>query len=83
MSIQITKEALHALIDEIDDDELLSSYLRLMELESKIDPNVFDNPSIDVVERAKGSLKSVQEGRTRPLSDFEKDVDLWKKKNGI
>ena len=70
------------MIDKIEDDKLLSSYLRLMELETKVEPNVFDNQNDDVMARAKASMKSVREGRTRGLSDFKEDLKLWKKKNG-
>lgn len=81
MDVQVAKKTLHELIDQIEDDELLTLYIKLLEREIKriTAKDFFNTTEPDLIERAKASLASVEEGKTRPIKDFKKDVETWKK----
>lgn len=81
MNVQVAKKTLHELIDQIEDDELLTLYAKLLKREiRKVASNEFFNTTqSDLIARAKTSLKSVDEGKTRNIKDFKKDVEAWKK----
>ena len=82
MNTQVVKQTLHQLIDKIQDKELLTIYLKLLESELRMSAtkDFFNTTDEDLVSRAKASLKSVEEGRTRDIIEFRKDVEAWKKK---
>ena len=81
MDTQVVKQTLHQLIDQIEDKELLTIYLRLLERELKktSDKDFFDTSDEDLVARAKASLQSIEKGRARSIQDFKQDVETWKK----
>lgn len=85
MNTQVVKETLHQLIDQIEDKELLTIYLHLLERELRKDTlgDFFYTTEEDLIARAKASLKSVAEGRTRSITEFNKDVESWKNKRAI
>lgn len=69
------------MIDQVDDNQMLSSYIRLLEREGQMDPkDPFKNTDEDMMARAKKSIQSVDAGRNRSIKDFRADVELWKKK---
>ena len=81
MDTTVVKQTLHQLIDQIEDKELLTIYLRLLERELRktSDKDFFDTSDEDLVARAKASLRSIEKGRTRSIQDFKQDVETWKK----
>lgn len=85
MNTEITKKTLHELIDRIEDNELLSLCVKLLEREiSKTTAQDFFNTSeSDLIIRAKASLKSIEEGKTRNIKDFKKDMETWNKNRSI
>lgn len=85
MDTKIARETLHELIDQIEDDELLTLYVKLLEREiRKAAPiDFFNTRGSELIARAKASLKSVEEGKTRNIEDFKTDVAAWKKNRTI
>ncbi len=85
MNTKVAKKILHELIDRIEDDELLTLYVKLLEREigKAVSQDFFNTTQSDLVTRAKASLKSVEEGKTRNIKDFKKDVEKWKKNRAI
>ena len=85
MNTQVAKKTLHELIDQIEDNELLSLYVKLLEREIKRGSSreLFTTSESDLIARAKASLKSIEEGKTRNIKDFKKDVEAWKKNRAI
>ena len=81
MNTQVAKKTLHEMIDQIEDDELLTLYVKLLEREIRKEANrtVFDTTEADLITRAKASLQSVKAGNTRSMEDFKQDVQTWKK----
>lgn len=85
MNTKIAKKTLHELIDRIEDGELLNLYVRLLEREIKKTAyqDFFKTTELDLAARAKASLKSVEEGKTRDIKEFKKDVEAWKKNGAM
>lgn len=77
MNTQVAKKTLHEMIDQIEDDELLTLYVKLLEREVRRDAirNVFKTTEADLIARAKASSKSVEAGNTRSIEDFKQDVE--------
>jgi hypothetical protein len=82
MNTQVAKKTLHEMIDQIEDDELLTLYVKLLRREIRKDTNqyTFNTTEADLVERARASLQSVEAGNTRSMGDFIQDVETWKRK---
>ena len=72
MDTQVAKKTLHEMIDQIEDDELLTLYVKLLgrEIKKTAAQDVFSTIESDLIARAKASLQSVEEGNTRPIKDF-------------
>ncbi len=85
MNTKVAKKTLHDLIDRIEDDELLTLYVRLLEREIRktASQDFFKTTESDIVTRAKVSLKSVKKGKTRNINEFKKDIETWKKNRAI
>ncbi len=85
MNPKVAKKTLHELIDQIEDDELLTLYVKLLEreIEKTASIDFFNTTESNLVARARASLNSVKEGKTRNIKDFKKDVEAWKKNRAI
>lgn len=85
MNTKVVKQTLHQLIDQIEDNELLNIYLQLLERELRkgAATKFFDAKNDELIIRAKASVKSVEGGRTRSITEFKKEVDEWKEKRAI
>ncbi len=84
MSSETIKQTIHHLIDQIEDEDLLTIYLQLLERELRNSPGEFFSATDHgMIERAKDSLKSVNEGRSRNIKDFRKEIELWKEKRAM
>lgn len=84
MSSETIKQTIHHLIDQIEDEDLLTIYLQLLERELRNSPGEFFSATDhEMIERAKASLKSVNEGRSRNIKDFRKEIELWKEKRAM
>jgi len=86
MKTQVVKQTIHELVDQIEDNELLTLYLKLLEREIKkpiSDSTFFATTDEDLVARAHASMNSIEKGDTRNIKDFKKDVDTWKKNRAM
>ena len=85
MNTEVAKKTLHELIDQIEDDELLILYVKLLEqeIEKTASQDFFNTTESDLSARAKASLKSVEEGKARSIQDFKKDIEKWRKNRAI
>jgi len=80
MNIESIKRNIHQLIDRMEDEELLSNYLKLLKkVTSGIPSDFFTSGEEEMIARTKASLESVKAGRTRNIKDFKSDFDKWKK----
>ena len=79
MNTQIAKKTLLEMIDQIEDDELLNLYIKLLERETEKNSlqDVFSTTESDLVARAQDSLRSVAEGSTQPIEGFRQNIK-WK-----
>ena len=79
MNTESIKRNIHQLIDRIEDEELLSNYLKLLKKNTDgKPPDFFNSGEVEMIARAKASLQSVKAGRTRNIKDFKSDFDKWK-----
>ena len=81
MNTQQQKEEIYDFIDHADD-----KFIRLIYsmVESERSQAGFLNVSHDeMMERAKKSIKSVDEGMTRSIYEFKNDILTWKEKRAI
>jgi len=84
MDVKAAKQALHKMIDRIEDNELLNLYVKLLEREiNRTDDVFFDTSDKDLISRAESSLLSIKNGNVRNLKEFKKDVEKWKKNRNI
>jgi len=77
-TIDIRKE-IHDYIDHADDRFLRLVYSMVENEQIEAGSNLFSATADDMKKRAKASLLSVAEGRTRNIKAFKKEVDTWKK----
>lgn len=81
MDIQTEKLALIARLAAIEDAALIS---RLKELLDQAQEKGMPEPTEeDLVKRAKASLQSVAEGKSRNIRSFQEEVKAWKKRRTI
>jgi hypothetical protein len=79
MNTELIKRNIHQLIDQIQDEELLANYLTLLKKNIPWESADFFKSNVDdMMVRAKKSLQSIREGRTRKIEDFKADFDKWK-----
>ena len=72
---------MHEIIDKIEDTELLSLHLKLLQKETN--KEFFNTPEVEMIARAKQSLTSVKEGKVRSIKSFKAEVDRWKKNQAM
>ncbi|MBN8578572.1 MAG: hypothetical protein J0L66_16635 [Cytophagales bacterium] len=79
MNSESIKRNIHQLIDGIEDEELLTNYLKLLKKDaSRTQSNFFWHDEDEMITRAKTSLQSVKAGRTRYIKDFKADFEKWR-----
>jgi hypothetical protein len=81
MEANQVKQEIHDFINHADE-----RFLRLVYsmIESEKAENNFFSSSVDtMITRAKQSLKSVENGNTRNILEFKKDVESWKVNRAI
>ncbi|MFW5890225.1 MAG: hypothetical protein ACOCTO_02400 [Marinilabiliaceae bacterium] len=81
MDARQIKEEIHNFIDHADERFLRLVY-SMIESE-KIEKDFFNISDDEMMARAEKSLKSVEEGRTRSVHEFKKDIATWKKNRAI
>lgn len=81
MDIRSEKLELIARLTTIEDVNLIHRITQLLDQDKEKD--LFATKEDDLVERAKASLKSIVEGKTRNISDFQNEVNSWKKSQSI
>jgi hypothetical protein len=75
---EIRKE-IHNYIDYADDRFLRLVYSMVENEQIEAGSTLFSSNKDDMIERAKASMLSVEEGKTRKISAFKNDVNTWKK----
>jgi hypothetical protein len=84
MDVKAAKQALHEMIDRIEDNELLNLYVKLLERElSRSGEGFITTSDKDLITRAETSIKSIEEGNVRSLEEFTNDVEKWKKNRNM
>ena len=73
------RKEIHDYIDHADDRFLRLVYSMVENEQIEAGINLFSTSTEDMKKRAKASLLSVAEGRTRNIKAFKKEVDTWKK----
>nr|MBI1232062.1 hypothetical protein [Cytophagales bacterium] len=81
MDIRSEKLELIARLTTIEDVNLIHRITQLLDQDKEKD--LFATKEDDLVERAKASLKSIVEGKTRDIMDFQNEVNSWKKSQSI
>lgn len=77
MDIKSEKLELIARLTAIEDATLIQRVKELLDQERQRE--LFEMKDEDLVKRAKASLQSIAEGKTRNIRDFQKEVEDWKK----
>ena len=80
MNIETTKLELMQLLLQTQKEGILAKIKAVFEQESS---TFYSNKTSDLQQRAKASLKAVEKGETRPITEFKNDVDHWKKEQAI
>ena len=75
------KQEIHDYINYADERFLRLIY-SMVESE-KTEKSFFDTTNESMTERAKKSLKSVENGHTRSIHEFKKDIKSWKENQSI
>ncbi|MCG8582010.1 MAG: hypothetical protein MI866_18935 [Bacteroidales bacterium] len=81
MNARQIKEEIHSFINQADERFLRLVY-SMVESE-KSEKGFFNATDGQMTERAEKSLKSVEEGKTRNIHDFKKDIASWKEDRAI
>lgn len=79
-AIQI-KEEIHDFIDHADERFLRLVY-SMIESE-KAEKGIFITTNEEMINRAEKSLCSIENGKTRNIHEFQKDVESWKERRAI
>ena len=81
MKVSHIKQEIHDFINNADERFLRLIY-SMVESE-KIENDFFSTTTGEMTERPKKSLKSVDEGNTRNIHAFKKDIESWKENRAI
>ena len=81
MEVNQIKQEIYDFINQADERFLRLIY-SMVESE-KTEKSFFDTTAEAMAERAKQSLKSIENGNTRGIHDFKNDVESWKENRGI
>lgn len=80
MNIETTKLELMHLLLQAKKEILLSKLKKVFEEES----NTFYASDISSLQnRTEASLRAIEKGETRPITEFKADIDHWKSKQAI
>lgn len=80
MNVEATKLELMHLLLQAKKESLLSKLKKVFEEES----NTFYSYDIsELQKRAEASLKAIEKGETRPITEFKGEIDHWKSKQAI
>ena len=81
MNARQIREEIHSFINYADE-----RFLRLVHsmVESeKTENDFFETTNNDMTVRAQKSLESIENGKTRNIHEFNKDIESWKKNRAI
>jgi polyhydroxyalkanoate synthesis regulator phasin len=81
MNARQIKEEIHSFINHADERFLRLVY-SMVESE-KLEKEFFDTTNDEMITRAQKSLKSIENGKTRNIHEFKKDIESWKKNRAI
>lgn len=80
MDIETTKLELMQLLLKTQKESILSKIKNIFEEETD---TFFSTNTSDLQQRAEESLKSIERGETRSISEFKNVVENWKKQQAI
>lgn len=80
MNIEATKLELMHLLLQTKKEGLLAKLKKVFEEEAD---TFYSNNISDLQQRAEDSLKAIEKGETRPIQEFKREVDNWKKRQAI
>ena len=80
MNTNTIKKKIHDYIDQADERFLRLVYSMVESEEGSPGKDLFATTTEDMFNRAKASLSSVEQGKTRNIREFKQEIDTWKKK---
>ena len=83
MNTVTIRKKIHEYIDHADERFLRLVYSMVKSEEGKTETDFFSTNTEGMITRAKTSLTSVEEGKTRNIRAFKKEIDAWKKNLAI
>ncbi len=83
MNIQTTKIELVKAILDSESNTFLQKIADFVKNEKQSSSSIFTPSDTELKERAEASLKSIEEGSTRDISEFITEVENWKNQHAI
>ena len=83
MNIQTTKIELVKAILDSESNTFLQKIADFVKNEKQPSSSIFTTSDTLLKERAEASLKSIEEGNTRDISEFITEVENWKNQHAI
>lgn len=80
MNIETTKLELMQLLLQTRKESLLTKLKKVFEEESN---TFYSVDSAELEQRAEASLEDIEKGSTRPILEFKKDIEHWKKQQAM
>ena len=80
MNTNTIRKKIHEYVDQADERFLRLVYSMVKSEEGSSEADLFDTTTEDMINRAKASLSSVEQGKTRNIREFKQEIDTWKKK---
>ena len=80
MNIETTKLELMQLLLQTQKEDILTKIKTIFEQDSD---TFYSNKISDLQQRAEASLKAIEKGETRPITEFKNDVNHWKNQQAI
>lgn len=80
MNIETTKLELMQLLLQTRKESLLTKLKKVFEEESN---TFYSVDTAELEQRAEASLEDIEKGSTRPILEFKKDVENWKKQQAM
>jgi len=80
MNTNTIKKKIHEYVDQADERFLRLVYSMVKSEEGSSETDFFSTTTEEMVNRAKASLSSIEQGKTRNIREFKQEIDTWKKK---
>lgn len=83
MGIQADIKWIKSELDHVKDPDLIEAFKRMLAFRKTIEDRFFESSNDEMRSRAEASLRSIENGKVRPLKEFKEDVSAWKRKRGM